>query len=79
VSNYDGFIDAVGSVREINSEVAFSWYFRNGEHDLLMCVRGAVYEFLRGPEVKLSLSHFERSACLCGNGCKFLKSIALNL
>lgn len=78
VSNYNGFIDAVGSVREINSEVAFSWYFRNREDDLLMCVRGAVREFLRGREAYLSSLHFKRSGCRCGNGCKFLNSIELN-
>jgi hypothetical protein len=73
VSNFDGFIDAVGSLRDINSEAAFSWYFRNGEDDLLVCVKSAVYEFLRGLEGKLSSSHFNRSSCQCGNGCKFLK------
>jgi hypothetical protein len=79
ISDFNSFLDTVGSMREIDYEAAFSWYFKSGEQELLMCVRAAVREFLIGKEYKLISSHFDRSTCKCGNSCNFLKLTQLSV
>lgn len=72
VSDRNAFVSKMGTLRELQPEDTFSWYFESGQSKYISCVRGAVSKFIGSADARMLRSHFEENCSDCRGNCKFL-------